>query len=93
MSVSSFKAADDIQLHRIERNELGGPTTITKSTKTLAFANGGRSGATFVAKQPITCGLLSGESIDFHLIDLAGNRAAPPSLNQGDVAVENDRRC
>ena len=75
--MSSLKAADDIQLHRIERNERGGPTTITKSTKAFAFANGGRSGATYVAKQPITSGLLNGETIDFHLIDLAGNRTAP----------------
>jgi hypothetical protein len=37
----------------------------------------GTNSATFIAKQPITSGLLAGQVNDFHLIDLAGNRTAP----------------
>ena len=76
LSVSSLKAADDIQLHWLERDEPG-VTTTEKSTKTFSFANGGKSSATFIAKQPITSGLLAGQDIDFHLIYIAGNRTAP----------------
>ena len=73
---SSTAAAEEIQMQRLNQSEPGLPT-ISTSDRRFKFADGRVDEAQKAIEQPITAGLLSGESVTMHLIDKAGNDTCP----------------
>ena len=73
---SSVKAAEEIQMDRLNQSEPG-EATLHDSDRRFRVANGGISESQKMLEMPSTSGLLTGETINMHLIDTAGNRTAP----------------
>ena len=73
---SSTAAADEIQLQRLRQQEPGEPS-VQGSDRCFRFADGRTDEAQSMINQPITSGLLSGTSINMHLIDREGNETSP----------------
>ena len=73
---SSTIAAEEIQMQRIRQNEPGDPN-VKGSDRCFRFADGRTDEAQNMVEQPITSGLLSGKSINMHLIDRSGNETSP----------------
>ena len=73
---SSTIAADEIQLQRLRQHEPGEPS-VHDSDRCFRFADGRTDEAHNVVQQPITSGLLSGTSLNMHLIDRKGNETSP----------------
>ena len=73
---SSTAAAEEIQMQRLNQSEPGLPTVST-SDRRFKFADGRVDEAQKAIEQPITAGLLSGETVTMHLIDKAGNDTCP----------------
>ena len=73
---SSTLAAEEIQLQRLRQNEPGDPKVL-ESDRCFRFADGRTDEAQNMVQQPITAGLLSGRSINMHLIDRQGNETSP----------------
>ena len=74
--VVSLSAADDIQAQRLRQGEPLEPT-VTESTKTFRLGDGHAERATVSIHQPVTAGLLKGETLDLHCIDKKGNETLP----------------
>ena len=73
---SSTAAAEEIQTQPLNQSEPGLPTVST-SDRQFKFADGRVDEAQKAIQQPITSGLLAGESVTMHLIDEAGNDTCP----------------
>ena len=63
-------------MQRLNQSEPGLPTVST-SDRRFKFADGRVDEAQKAIEQPITAGLLAGESVTMHLIDKAGNDTCP----------------
>ena len=73
---SSTLAAEEIQKQRLRRHEPGDPT-IRESDRCFRFADGRTDEAQKMVEQPITAGLLTGKTINMHLMDRGGNESSP----------------
>ena len=73
---SSTLAAEEIQLRRLRQHEPGDPT-VRESDRCFRFADGRTDEAQKMVEQPITAGLLTGKTINMHLIDRSGNETSP----------------
>ena len=73
---SSTIAAEAIQQQRINQSEPGEPT-VAESDRRFKFADGRIDEAGKVVEQPVTSGLLAGETLSMHLIDKEGNDTCP----------------
>ena len=73
---SSTVAADEIQVQRLRQQEPGEPS-VRESDRCFRFADGRTDEAQSMVNQPITSGLLSGTSLNMHLIDRQGNETSP----------------
>ena len=63
-------------MQRLRQNEPGAPH-VEDSDRCFRFADGRTYEAHKMVEQPITAGLLQGNSIKMHLIDRAGNATSP----------------
>ena len=73
---SSTLAAEEIQMQRINREELGTPT-VRDSDRRFRLADGRFNDSNKMVEQPITAALLSGKTVNMHLIDRTGNDTSP----------------
>ena len=73
---SSTLAAEEIQMQRLRQNEPGNPKVL-ESDRCFRFADGRTDEAQNMVEQPITAGLLTGKSINMHLLDRQGNETSP----------------
>ena len=73
---SSTLAAEAIQEQRLNQQEPGVPT-VRDSDRRFRLADGGINEANKMVEQPITAGLLSGKTMNMHLIDSVGNDTSP----------------
>ena len=74
--VISLSAADDIQQQRLRQGEPHEPT-VSESTKTFRLGDGHAEKASVTIRQPVTAGLLQGQTLDLHCIDKKGNDTLP----------------
>ena len=73
---SSILGAEEIQMQRINREEPGTPT-IRDSDRRFRLADGSFNDSSKMVEQPIIAGLLSGKTVNMHLIDRSGNDTSP----------------
>ena len=74
--VVSLSAADDIQEQRLRQGEPH-ESTVTESTKIFRLGDGHAEKASVTISQPVTAGLLKGQTLDLHCIDKRGNDTLP----------------
>ena len=96
--VTSLAAADDIQEQRLRRGEPQAPS-IPSSEKVFKLGDGHSEPASATIHQPVTAGLLKGQTLDLHLIDKKGNDTLPlfpiSEMRKRKMVIdyENDSVC
>ena len=73
---SSIAAAEQIQVQRVCANEPGLPQ-IVHSDKSFKLADGNNAGTGSKVLQPITAGLLKGQTVELNLADVSSSGTAP----------------
>ena len=74
--VSSMAAADQLQCDRLAHGEPK-VAQVSESNRSFKFGEGSSESTKVKITQPVTAGPLSGESLDFHLVDTPNNDTPP----------------
>ena len=90
---SSIAAAEQIQVQRVCANEPGLPQ-IVDSDKSFKLADGNNAGTGSKVLQPITAGLLKGQTVELNLADVSSTGTAPlypiSELKKNKVIIDYD---